>query len=326
MKAAVYTNYGTADVVRVAEVDQPVPNDNQVLIKVRAASVNPLDWRLMKGEPRALRILPRLFKMPVGRPGVDVAGEVAAVSKNIRHFKPGDAVFGSCSAAIAEYACTKESGIAIKPAQITFEQAASINVAGLTALQGLRDKGKLQPGQKVLINGAAGGVGTFAVQLAKVLGAHVTGVCSTRNLDMVRSIGADDVIDYTWHDFTTNDRSYDLIFDCIGNHSFADCRRVLNPSGRFVMIGAPHDIAFTELITIPIKALLLSAFGKQKAIPFISKASQSDLKFIAELVVNGKLQPVIDKIYPLSEAASAIRHVEQGHARGKVVITLSADS
>ncbi len=325
MKAAVYTNYGTPDVVQVAEVEKPVPNDDQVLIKVRAASVNPVDWRLMKGEPRALRIMPRLFRMPVGRPGVDVAGEVAAVGKNIKQFKAGDAVFGACPAAIAEYACAKQSGIAIKPAEITFEQAASVNVAGLTALQGLRDKGKLQPGEKILINGAAGGVGTFAVQLAKILGAQVTGVCGTRNLAMVQSIGADEVIDYTWHDFTTNDQRYDLIFDCIGNHPFADCRRVLNPKGRFVMIGAAHDISLTELMTTPMKALLLSAFGKQKAIPFISKASQSDLMFIAELMVKGKLRPIIDKIYPLEEAASALRHVEQGHARGKVVITISAE-
>ena len=322
MKAAIYTSYGSPDVVRIAEVEKPVPKDNQVLIKVHAAAVNPLDWRLMKGEPRVIRVMPRLLKMPIGRPGVDVAGELAAVGRNVKQFKPGDAVFGACPAAIAEYACTRESGIAMKPDNVTFEQAASVNVAGLTALQGLRDKGKIQPGSKVLINGAAGGVGTFAVQIAKSFGAHVTGVCSTRNMDLVQSIGADEVIDYTWHDFTANDQRYDLILDCVGNHSFSECRRVLARKGRFVMIGAAHDMSVSELMVTPIKALLLSAFVSQKAVPFIAKASQEDLTFLGELVTTGKLKPVIDRCYNLSEAAAAIRHVEEGHARGKVLITL----
>jgi NADPH:quinone reductase-like Zn-dependent oxidoreductase len=321
MKAAIYTTYGSPDCVRIADVEKPVPKDDEVLIRVRAAAVNPLDWRLMKGEPRALRIMPRLLKMPIGRPGVDVAGEVEAVGRHVKQFKPGDAVFGACRAAIAQYACARESGIATKPANVTFEQAASVNVAGLTALQGLRDKGKVQPGSKVLINGAAGGVGTFAVQIAKSFGAHVTGVCSTRNVEMVRSIGADEVIDYTQHDFTTNDERYDVILDCIGNHSFSECRRVLDPKGRFVMIGAPHDMSLFALMATPIKALLSSVFVSQKAVPFIAKASQSDLKFLGELIVSGKLKPVIDKCYGLSEAAAAIRHVEAGHARGKVVVT-----
>jgi NADPH:quinone reductase-like Zn-dependent oxidoreductase len=324
MRAAIYTSYGPPDVVRVADVEKPVPKDDQVLIKVRATAVNPLDWRLMKGKPRALRIMPRLMKMPIGRPGVDVAGEVEGVGRNVKQFKPGDAVFGACPAAIAEYACTRESGIAMKPATVTFEQAASVNVAGLTALQGLRDKGKVQPGNKVLINGAAGGVGTFAVQLAKWFGAHVTGVCSTRNLEMVRSIGADEVIDYTQTDFTNGNQRYDLILDCVGNHPFSECRRVLNPEGRSVMIGAPHDISVMGLLAQMTGALLLSVFSSQKAVMFIAKSSQDDLKLLGELIATGKLKPVIDKCYSLSEAAAAVRHVEEGHARGKVVITLES--
>jgi NADPH:quinone reductase-like Zn-dependent oxidoreductase len=324
MKAAIYTSYGPPDVVRIADVEKPVPKDNEVLIKVRAASVNPLDWRLMKGEPRALRIMPRLLKMPIGRPGVDVAGEVEAVGKNVTQFKPGDAVFGACPAAIAEYACTRESGIAMKPDKVTFEQAASVNVAGLTALQGLRDKGKIQPGNKVLINGAAGGVGTFAVQIAKTFGADVTGVCSTRNIEMVRSIGADEVIDYTQQDFTTSDptrkQRYNLILDCVGNHSFSECRRVLNPEGRFVMVGAPHDASMIVLLAQIMKALLLSLFVSQKVVMFIAKSSQDDLTLLGQLIATGKIKPVIDKCYTLSEAADAVRHVEEGHARGKVVI------
>ena len=322
MKAIVYHEYGSADVLKCEEIEKPVPKDNEVLIKVRAAPVNPLDWRLLKGAPRVIRIMPRLLKMPIGRPGVDVAGEVEAVGRKVTQFKRGDAVFGACPAAISEYACTRETGIAMKPANVTFEQAASVNVAGLTALQGLRDKGKVQPGSKVLINGAAGGVGTFAVQIAKVFGAHVTGVCSTRNMEMVKSIGADEVIDYTWHDFTKSDERYDLILDCVGNHSFSECRRVLSPEGRFVMIGAPHDISLMALMATPMKALLLSLFASQKAVPFIAKASQADLTFLGELIRTGKLKPVIDKSYTLSETAAAVRHVEEGHARGKVVITL----
>ncbi len=321
MKAAIYTSYGPPEVVRVADVEKPVPRDDEVLIKVRAASVNPLDWRIIKGKPRAIRIMARLAKIS-GRPGVDVAGEVEAVGSKVTQFKPGDAVFGSCRAAFAEYACTRESKIAMKPNSVMFEQAASINVVGLTALQGLRNHGKIQSGSKVLINGAAGGVGTFAVQIAKTFGANVTGVCSTRNLETVRSIGADEVIDYTQQDFTTSGRRYDLILDCVGNHSFSECRRVLNSQGRFVMIGAPHDTSVIDVLAVPLKALLLSVFVSQKAIPFIAKSSQDDLTLLGELIATGKLKPIIDKSYNLSEAAAAVRHVEEGHARGKVIITL----
>src|SRR5713101_6361016 len=255
MKAIAYHEYGSPDVLKCEEIEKPVPKDDEVLIKVRAASVNPIDWRMMKGEPRALRIMARLLKMPIGRPGVDVAGEVEAVGRSVTQFKPGDEVFGSCRGAFAEYACTTKSNLVMRPDNVTFEQAASVFVAGLTALQGLRDQGKIFAGSKVLVNGAAGGVGTFAVQIAKSFGAHVTGVCSTRNLEMVRSIGADEVIDYTQNDFTTSNQRYDLILDCVGNHSFSECRRVLNPDGRFIGVGALHDPSVMGLLAEMIKTL-----------------------------------------------------------------------
>ena len=322
MKAAIYTSYGPPDVVQITDVEKPAPKDGEVLIKVRAASVNPLDWRLMKGKPAILRLFFGLRKPRLGRPGVDVAGEVEAVGRNVTQFKPGDEVCGMFRGAFAEYACTAESKFAMKPDNVTFEQAASINVAGLTALQGLRDQGKIQPGSKVLINGAAGGVGTFAVQIAKWFGAHVTGVCSTRNVDMVRSIGADEVIDYTQNDFTAGNQRYGVILDCVGNHSFSECRRVLTPKGRFVMVGAPHDLSLIGLLAPMIKTLLLSVFVSQKAVPFIAKPSQDDLTLLGELIATGKLEPVIDRRYTLSEVPEALRYLEEGHARGKVLITL----
>src|SRR6202521_5181487 len=236
MKAIVYQNFGSPDILRFKEIDKPTPADNEVLIKVRAASVNPLDWKLMKGGPFILRLLLGLGKSKIKRPGVDVAGQVEAVGRNVTQFKPGDEVFGICRGALAEYAVTFERALVMKPANVTFEQAASIPLAGLTALQGLRE-GKIQPGQKVLINGATGGVGTFAVQIAKSFGAEVTAVCSTRNVDLVRSIGADYVIDYTKEDFTKSDQRYHMIFDNVANHSFAERRRVLNPKGICVLAG-----------------------------------------------------------------------------------------
>jgi len=322
MKAIVYHEYGSPDVLKCEEVEKPVPRDNEVLIKVRAASVNPLDWRLMKGKPYLIRIVAGRMRSKEGTPGVDVAGEVEAVGGKVKQFKPGDEVFGACRGAFAEYACTAESTLVRKPANVTCEQAAAVNVAGLTALQGLRDQGKIQPGSKVLINGAAGGVGTFAVQIAKSFGTDVTGVCSTRNIDMVRSIGADEVTDYTQHNFTTGNQRYDLILDCVGNHSFSECRRVLNPDGRSVMIGAPHDASLMGLLAQMIKALLLSLFVSQKAVMFIAKSSQDDLTLLGELIATGKLKPIIDSRYSLSDATDAVRQVEEGHARGKVVITL----
>jgi NADPH:quinone reductase-like Zn-dependent oxidoreductase len=320
MKAITYHEYGSPDVLKCEEIEKPVPKDGEVLVKVRAASVNPLDWRLMKGKPAILRLFVGLRKPRLGRPGVDVAGEVEAVGGNVAQFKPGDEVFGACRGAFAEYACTAASKLAMKPDNVTLEQAASVNVAGLTALQGLRDKGKIRPGSKVLINGAAGGVGTFAVQIAKSFDAHVTGVCSTKNVDLVRSIGADEVIDYTQHNFTTSSQRYDLILDCVGNHSFSECRRVLNSDGRYVGVGGPHDPSMIVLLAQMIKDLLLSVFVSQKAIMFIAKSSQDDLILLGELIATGKLKPVIDRHYSLSEAPDAVRHVEEGHARGKVII------
>jgi NADPH:quinone reductase-like Zn-dependent oxidoreductase len=322
MKAAIYEDYGSADVIQITDVEKPVPKDDEVLIKVRAASVNPLDWRLMRGEPAILRLFMGLRKPKIGRPGVDVAGEVEAVGRNVTQFKPGDAVFGACRGAFAEYACTAAAKVAKKPDNVTFEQAAAVNVAGLTAVQGLRDKGKIQAGSKVLVNGAAGGVGTFAVQIARTFGAHVTGVCSTRNLEMVRSIGADEVIDYTQNDFTNSNERYDLILDCVGNHSFSECRRVLNPKGRLVGVGAPHDVSMPAILAAMIKDLLLSVFGSQKAVMFIAKASQDDLTLFGELISTGKIKPVIDSRYSLNDTADAVRHLEEGHARGKVIIDL----
>ena len=326
MKAAVYTRYGPPDVVEITDVEKPVPKDDEVLIRVRTASVNPLDWRLMKGKPYLLRMVTGLRNPKLTIPGIDVAGQVEAVGSNVTQFKPGDEVFGGCEGALAEYVCAKESGLVVKPANVTFEQAASVNVAGLTALQGLRDKGQIQPGQKVLINGAAGGVGTFAVQIARSFGADVTGVCSTRNVEMVRSIGADRVIDYTREDFTKGGQRYDLILDCVVNHLFSSIRRVLNPKGRYIMVGAPHSRWMIGLLAPAIKALVLSRFVSQTSIMFIAKSSKEDLTIMSELIAMGKVSPVIDRRYSLSEVAEAIRYLEEGHARGKVVVTLDANN
>jgi len=327
MKAIVYQNFGSPDILRCEEIDKPTPADNEVLIKVRAASINPLDWKLMKGGPFILRVLLGLGKPKIKRPGVDVAGQVEAVGRNVTQFKPGDEVFGTCRGAFAEYATSvsmlgMKSALVIKPDNLTFEQAASAPVAALTALQGLRDKGRIRPAQKVLINGAAGGVGTFAVQIAKSFGANVTGVCSMRNVDMVRSIGADRVIDYTKEDFTKSEQRYDLLFDCVGNHSLSACRRVLNPKGILIMVGAPNDAPVTGLLARLVGALVLSLFTSRKMIFFIAKVNKEDLTVVRELMATGKVIPVIDKRYTLSEVPEAFRYMEEGHARGKVIITL----
>ena len=322
MKAAVYTRYGPPDVVQINDVEKPVPKDNQVLIKVRAASVNPLDWRLMKGRPYSLRILFGLRKPTIARPGRDVAGQVEAVGRNVTQFKPGDEVFGACGGAFAEYACTSESALVIKPDNVTFEQAASVSVAAFTALQGLRDKGQIQQGQKVLINGAAGGVGTFAVQIAKSFGAEITGVCSTRNVEMVRSIGADRVIDYTQQDFTKSGQCYDLIFDCVGNHSLSACRRVLGPEGICIMVGQLSDRGIISILARLIAALVLSRLVSQKLVMVLARPNKRDLTIMHELLKAGKVTPVIDKRYSLGEVPEAIRYLEEKHARGKVVVTL----
>ena len=326
MKAAVYTRYGSPDVVQIKDVEKPIPKDNEVLIEVRAASVNPLDWHFMRGTPYFVRILAGLRKPKITRLGVDVAGQVEAVGRNVTQFKPGDAVFGSCRGAFAEYVCTSESTLVMKPDNVTFEQAASAPVAAFTVLQGLRDKGQIQPGQKVLINGAAGGVGTFAVQIAKSFGADVTGVCSTRNVDMVRSIGADRVIDYTREDFTKSGQRYDLIFDSVGNHSLLACRRVLNPKGIYIAVGGPSGRWMIGPLASGITAPVLSRFVSQKLAMVLAKPSKEDLTITHELMETGKVTSVIDKRYRLSEVPEAIRYLEEGHARGKVVITLECNN
>jgi NADPH:quinone reductase-like Zn-dependent oxidoreductase len=322
MKAIVYRHYGSPDVLKYEEIEKPAAGDSDVLIKVRAASVNPYDWHFMRGTPYPLRIQAGLRRPKILGLGVDVAGQVEAAGRNVTQFRTGDEVFGTCRGAFAEYVCASESGLVMKPKNVTFEQAASVPIAAFTALQGLRDKGKIQPGQKVLINGASGGVGTFAVQIAKSFGAEVTGVCSTRNVEMVRSIGADHVIDYTLLDFTKGARRYDLIFDAVGNHSFSTCRRVLNPNGTYVAVGGQTDPWLIGPLTSSIKALVLSWFVSQSLGMFIAKASKDDLTIMQELMEAGKVRPVIDRCYGLSEVPEALRYLEEGHARGKVAITV----
>ena len=301
MKAAVYTKGKSGKVLELKDLDQPLPKKNEVVMLVCAASVNPLDWR-----------------MKSHRPGVDVAGQVVAVGERVTQFKPGEAVFGVCKGAFAEYACAPEDRLVLKPESVSFDQAAAVPIAGLTALQGLRDKGHLQPGQNVLINGAAGGVGTFAVQIAKSFGANVTGVCSTKNVELVRSLGADRVIDYTRDDFTHDSQRYDLLLDNVGNRTFSAMRRVLSPNGKCVMAGAPKELwaVFTRLC----KAVAWSPFMTQKFTFFIAKMNRDDLMTPCGLINAGRITPVIDRRYPLTETADAIAYVEEGHAPAKVVI------
>ena len=327
MKAILHCEYGGPEVLTLADVEKPTPTENQILVKVRAASVNPLDLTI-RG-PLLLRPLFEMRKPKDTRLGVDYAGTVEAVGKNpaaAGQFKPGDEVFGGKNGALAEYVCVlADRSVVLKPANMTFEQAASVPVAAITALQGLRDKGKIQPGQKVLINGASGGVGTFAVQIAKSFGTEVTGVCSTRNLDMVRSIGADHVIDYTKEDFTKTDQRYDLIFDLVGNHSFSERLRILTPNGICVMAGVGgagwHDGMGMRLAG-ELNAYVRSRFVSQKFIAYIAQFNKKDMMVLADLMQSGKVTPVIDRTYKLNETADALRYLEQGHARGKVVINL----
>jgi len=320
VKAIVYSAYGTADVLKLVDIEKPKPADGEVLVKIRAASINAPDWRVMSGRPSVMRFMFGLRK-PKIRPGIDMAGVVEAVGKNVTQFKPGDSVFGVCRSAFAEYGSTKESRLAAKPDNATFEQAAAAPVCGFTALQGLRNYGHLQPGQRVLVNGASGGVGTFAVQIAKALGAHVTAVCSTHNVEMVRSLGADRVIDYAQTDFTKEAQTYDIIFENAGNHSATSYQRILNPSGISVMAGVPHNMSLLGLMKHMMTALVLSRLGKQKFVPFIAKVNQADLTRLAEMMESGKLTPAIDRSYSLRETAEAMRYVDTGHARAKVVIT-----
>src|SRR6266571_4259352 len=326
MKAIVYCDYGLAN-LKLADVEKPTPTDDQILVKVHAASVNPYDWHFVEGTPKIMRAMGVGLRKPKDtRLGVDFAGTIEAVGKNVTQFKPGDDVFGGRGGAFAEYVCRRATGsVALKPASITFEQAASVNIAGITALQAVRDKGKVQPGQKVLINGASGGVGTFAVQIAKSYGADVTGVCSTRNIELVQSLGADHVIDYTKEDFTKGDQKYDVILDNVANHSLSECRRVLTPNGIYVLIGggSANEQGFLGALGKALNAAVYSRFVKQKMGMMMAQPSTQDLTLLAELVQSGKLKTVIDRTYKsLSEVPDAIRYLEQGHARGKVAITV----
>src|SRR5437870_9884441 len=328
MKAIVYRNYGSPDVLRLEEIEKPTAGDDEILIKVRAAAVNPLDL-LFRGTSYMVRMITGLRKPKDTRLGVDVAGQVEAVGRNVTQFKLGDAVFGTCKGAFAEYVCTSESALVLKPDNVTFEQAASVPIAAITALQGLRlgglgDKGQIQAKQKVLINGASGGVGTFAVQIAKSLGAEVTGVCSTRNVDMVRSIGADQVIDYTQEDFTKNGQRYDLIFDAVGNRSVSDYKRALTPNGICAVAGFT---TLSHLFQVLVLGSWVSRTGSKKIGQMeTANPNKKDLLFIKELLEAGKVVPVIDRRYPLREVPEAIRYLEEGHAKGKVVITVQQNN
>jgi len=321
MKAIVQDGYGSADVLQLREIAKPVVTEGGVLVRVRAASVNALDWHSVHGGKmiRAVSALMRQPEQPVR--GVDVAGHVEAIGAGVTRFGPGDEVFGGAPAAFAEYALARESGLVLKPRNLSFEQASAVGVAGRTALQGLRDKAQVKPGQRVLICGAGGGVGTFAVQIAKALGAHVTAVTSARNLDLVRSLGPDEVIDYTQEDFTRRAERYDVVFDVAANRSIADLRRVLRPKGTLVLVGADKRggmAIFSRIITGFARSRLL----RQRIVFYVAKATQDDLVVLKELIEAGKVCPAIDRTFTLSEAAEAVRYVGSGQARAKVVITM----
>ncbi len=322
MKAIVNTTYGSPDVLQLKEIAKPTPTANEVLIKVHAASVNAADWHYLRGAPYVFRLAAGLLQPKNSLLGADVAGRIEAVGSNVTLFQPGDEVFGDLSScgrgAFAEYICASEDTLVLKPANLSFEEAAAVPVAAVTALQGLRVKGRIEPGQKVLINGASGGVGTFAVQIAKAFGAEVTGVCSTRKLDLVRSLGADHVIDYTQEDFTTNGQRYDLILAANGNHSIAAYKRALTPQGTYVMSGGSGAQMVQAMLLGPV----ISMTGRQKLGNLLARPSTTDLACVKALLEAGKVVSVIDRCYPLSEVAEAIRYLEQGHARGKVVISV----
>jgi len=317
MRAIVYHRYGPPEVLQLQEVEKPVPADDEVLVRVRAASANPLDWHFMRGEPRIMRLMTGLTKPRLARLGVDAAGVVEAAGRGVTAFEPGDEVFGAFRGAFAEYACTRARAVSKKPVNVTFEQAACATVAGVTALQALRDNGRLRAGGKVLVNGASGGVGTFAVQIARCLGAEVTGVCSTRNVELVRSLGAHHVVDYTREDFTRRGERYDVVIDCVWSRSLAESRRLLAPSGRYVIVGVVPGRIF--------RAMLAGFASAGKVSMMLARGRPDDRATLADLMRDGKVTPVIDRTYPLAQAREAIRYLEQGHARGKVVIEAAAD-
>ena len=321
MKAIVQRRFGSPDVLRLEEVDKPVPREDEVLVRVCAAAVNIGDWHLLRGIPYVMRLGLGLRKPRREIPGRDIAGQVEAVGRNVEDFQPGDEVFGWCSGAFAEYACTSENNLLSKPANLTLEQSAAVGDSAFTALAAVRDQGRVQPGQRVLINGASGGVGTFAVQIAKSFGANVTAVCSTRNVDMVRSIGADQVIDYTTEDFAQAEQRYDVMLDLIGNRSLSDCRRVLAPRGTYVIVGA-RDLGRWLGLNRQIRGLFLAPLVRQRMRVFVVKHTREDLVVLKELVEAGKVAPVIDRRYALSEVPRALGHQGEGHTRGKIVIAV----
>jgi NADPH:quinone reductase-like Zn-dependent oxidoreductase len=325
MKAIVYTEYGSPDVLKFKEVAKPTPKENEVLVKIHAASANPADWHTMRAAPFLARLVNGFLKPKNPGLGADVAGRVEAVGRTVMQFRVGDDVFGCLSlnemSSFAEYVCAREDALALKPARMTFEQAAAVPLAAFTALQGLRDGGQIRSGQKVLINGASGGVGTFAVQIAKSFGAEVTGVCSTRNLAMVRSIGADHVIDYTQEDFTNDGQQYDLIFCAVGNRSISDYKRALKPEGTCVIAGFTNMRRLFEHMILG--SLKSKAGGKRVGPMATMKPNQQDLIFVKELLEAGKVKPVIDRSYPLAEVPAALRYLETGRAQGKVVIMVA---
>jgi NADPH:quinone reductase-like Zn-dependent oxidoreductase len=327
MKAIRFDRYGSPDVLELRDVEVPAVGDDELLVRVRAASVNPLDWHFMRGLPYLVRLLAGLStpKASARKLGADMAGSVEAVGKNVTEFKPGDEVFGGLEerGTLAEYITISQAAAVLsKPASLTFEQAAGVSVAGCTALQALRDKGRIQPGYKVLVNGASGGVGPFAIQIAKALGGQVTGVCSTKNTAMVAKIGADSVIDYTRDDFTQTERHYDLLLDIAGNRTLSDTRRVLRPRGTLVCVGGPNKGNWIGPMSRTVKMAMLGPAVSQRMVSFLAHQTKADLTLLRELIETGKVRPVIDRAYPLDQAADALRYLEEGHATGKVIVTI----
>lgn len=325
MKAIVYSEFGSPDVLRLVDIDPPTPKPGEVLVKVRAASANPLDWHFIRGEPPVMRLMGK----PNNRvPGADFSGVVETLGANVTQFRLGDEVFGGCEGGFAQYACAKVDNIAQKPKALPFEQAAAIPVAGCTALMALRDQGELRSGQSVLVNGAAGGIGTFAVQIAKAMGAHVTGICSTRNVEPVRSLGADSVVDYTVEDFARSGRQYDLVLHVAGNRSLADHKLVLARDGTLVLVGGgigrdtggSQTLRTLRTLAVVLGRRLFSRFLRQRIRMFVARTRSSDLAHLAELCAAGRVTPVVERTYALAEAAEAIRHLEHGHVRGKLVV------
>jgi NADPH:quinone reductase-like Zn-dependent oxidoreductase len=321
MKAIVRHAYGPPEVLRLEDVDKPVPADGEVLVRVSAAALNPLDWHYMRGSPPIVRAMTGLVRPKVARLGADLAGRVESVGRGAGRFKPGDEVYGTSRGAFAEYACAPEGRLAPRPSTLTFEQAAAVPVAGCTALQALREKGRLRAGQAVLVNGAAGGVGTFAVQIAKAMGADVTGVCSARNAELIRSLGADHVVDYAREDFTAGARRYDVILDCIGNHPSPAVRRVMSPAGVYVVVGG-SDEGWLGGLALDLLRTAGSRFVSRKFVLMLARVDAPSLAALTDLIESKKVVPVIDRSYALNEVAEGIRYLEAGHARGKVVVAV----